>query len=489
MGYWASQSWACKLPTLALFAGYARVSRVGDREDTLISPELQAERIAAYARTRGIEIDQHPPELDVSGSKRSRPILDGIIEAIERKEYAGIVVADIDRLSRMTLVDALHTIERIEQAGGEVVAIAQNFDVSTPEGRWARNLWLSTTRMQWERHQMQFRAAKRSAVERGIWPLPAPPTGYEVQARRHGGDGKLRPGKRAKDVRRIFELRAAGRSNSHIARRFDISPSTVHKIVTNRVYLGEINYAGFHHPAAHEPLVDRVLWEAAQLGHPRPSRKDNPPALLAGLVRCAGCQRKMTPNSTSGSPNYRCTPTNAAGRCPAPAMIARALIEPHVERTVLGHLAGIRYETTSAGGKLDQAAVELARAEAELTAYQQATSALEPEHFMAGMRSRIDAVTDARRALAEARLAAGPAPETGELLDRWPDLDMEQRRHVLRGALSVVWVRRGRGLDGRVRIIEAGHPVPAMTGTEAVPIVPVDWPDGDMPGEIRPLGP
>lgn len=118
--------------------GYRRVSRVGGREH-LISPELQADRIRAHAASRGIGVRMLAAELDVSGGARSRPILDSAIAAVERGEAAGVIVSDLDRLSRMEMLDALETIARIEAVGGEVIAVAQNFDPTTPEGRLVRN--------------------------------------------------------------------------------------------------------------------------------------------------------------------------------------------------------------------------------------------------------------------------------------------------------------------------------------------------------------
>jgi hypothetical protein len=37
----------------------------------------------------------------------------------------------------------------------------------------------------------------------------------------------------------------------------------------NRVYLGEARNGEYFHPNAHEPIVDRATFEAAQLAHPR----------------------------------------------------------------------------------------------------------------------------------------------------------------------------------------------------------------------------
>ena len=69
---------------------YRRVSQVAGREgDGFQSPELQAKAIEAYAGIHGHAITPNPPELDVSGSKLKRPILDKIIVRIRNGESTG----------------------------------------------------------------------------------------------------------------------------------------------------------------------------------------------------------------------------------------------------------------------------------------------------------------------------------------------------------------------------------------------------------------
>src|SRR5262249_37889339 len=131
------------------------------------------------------------PELDVSGGKVERPILDAAIKQVERGEAKGIIVAQLDRLSRLSLADVHKVIERIEAANGRVIAVAENFDASTPEGEWTRDVFLGMGRMQLRRYSAQFAAAKAKAVKEGIWPTRMPPRGYKVKHRKHGGDGRL----------------------------------------------------------------------------------------------------------------------------------------------------------------------------------------------------------------------------------------------------------------------------------------------------------
>ena len=39
----------------------------------------------------------------------------------------------------------------------------------------------------------------------------------------------------------------------------------VSRVLKNRVYIGEIKYAGIWYPGDHEPIIDMETWEAAQL--------------------------------------------------------------------------------------------------------------------------------------------------------------------------------------------------------------------------------
>lgn len=448
--------------------GYTRVSRVGDRAERLISPEVQAERIKAYASSRGLTVHMLDPELDVSGGTVERPILSQAIAAIERGEAAGIIVAQLDRLSRMDITDALHTIRRIESAGAQVIAVAENFDVATAEGRMGRTVALAMGEMQLDRYKAQFREAKQRAVGRGVWPMPIVPAGY-----RRGEDRRLEPDpERAPLIVRAFEMRAGGASWAPIAELLGKGLTGARKVIINRVYLGEINLGEWRNPAAHPPLVSRELWEAAQIVHPPPPRSTQPPALLAGLVRCASCGFKMSVSESI----YRCRPVKAAGRCPAPAITSKLRLEELVSRTVEAHVASATVTATEATDALAAAKVELASAEDELALYQQATRVADVgvEHFSAGMRERTEEVERKRRAVAKAQLALPPPNVVPS------SLSSERERHALRRSLGVVWVYKDRR-RAKVRIVAAGFE-PSEFG-------PIPWSDLDMPGEIRPLGP
>lgn len=413
------------------------------------------------------------PELDVSGGKVERPILGRALQTIECGDATGIIVAQLDRLSRMDIAEALQTIRRVEGAGGQVIAVAENFDAGTPEGRMGRTVVLAMAEMQLDRYKAQFAAAKEQAVARGIWPLPVVPTGYE-----RGPDRRLRPGDAAPLVVRAFEMRAGEVSWATIARTLKLGPTSAAKVVRNRVYLGEINYGEWHNPSAHEAIVPRDLFEAAQLYHPPPPRsRRREPALLAGLVRCSGCGYRMSVDSHSGI--YKCRPHKATGECPEPAIVSQRKVEQLVSDLVRQYMESVPFSFAAAerGDAVAEAERKLEAAEAELRMYQAVVKVAEvgAEHFAEGMRQRVEAVEAARRELARARLAAPALPRGG-----LNDLSPEQARAGLRGAVGVVWVRKNRSGAG-IRVVAAGFE-PSEFG-------PLGWPDDDLPGEIRPLAP
>ena len=108
------------------------------------------------------------------------------------------------------------------------------------------------------------------------------------------------------------------------------------------------------------------------------------------------------------------------------------------------------------------------------------------ESFAAGMRSRTEAVKEASARVGEARAAAGPIPAPLSLRELWPELSVEERAHVLRGALGAVWVRNGRGTAAeRTRVVAAGFGPDRPTGNRRLAVAALDW-SADLPGEIRP---
>lgn len=440
----------------APLAGYIRVSRKGPREDErLRSPDYQRALIAGLAERDGHAVRWFAPEIDVSGSTPRRRILDEIVADVQAGRLAGIIVAKLDRLSRLKPRDRLDLFDAIEGAGGVILSASENTDPSTPEGRFAREVFLGVARMQWEKFAEGFAQARSEAAGRGV-KLGPTPFGY---ARQPDGTLAVHPDHGA-IITEAFTLAADGGIRpalrylqQHAPHERAWTASTVRRMLARRVYLGEISDT-YTTPSL--ALTDRATYEHAQTEAARRRPKANFP--LSGIARCATCGGAMVGGRGGhGVRTYRCAASLALNprTCSAPA----SMVAERLERHVIDELAA-RWE---AGGftigehdaRPDDAARALAEAEAELAAYLASVNASDigPEAFGAGARRRkatVDAARDAyRSALEQARPTAMFVPTR----EQWATLTLAELGEVLSGGLAAVVVRRGRGPVGvRVRV-------------------------------------
>src|SRR5919198_3352853 len=164
---------------MSIADGYVRVSRRAGREgESFISPEVQRKKIADWAGLHGVEVARGWEELDQSGAKRERPMFQEALGRCERGETGGIIVARLDRFAR-SAVDALESIRRLNEAGARLVSVEDNFDGSTPMGRFA--IWILTliAELELERIRESWQTAVSEAIGRGVHISRWTPTGYE----------------------------------------------------------------------------------------------------------------------------------------------------------------------------------------------------------------------------------------------------------------------------------------------------------------------
>src|SRR5919109_4938558 len=159
--------------------GYIRVSRRAGREgESFISPEVQRKKIADWAKLHDGEIVRWWEEIDQSGAKLERPMFQQALARCEAGETGGIVVARLDRFAR-SAVDALSSIRRPNEAGARLVSVEDNFDGSTPMGRFAIGILTLIAELELERIKSNWATAVSEAVGRGVHISARPPVGYQ----------------------------------------------------------------------------------------------------------------------------------------------------------------------------------------------------------------------------------------------------------------------------------------------------------------------
>ena len=456
--------------------GYVRVSQTNGRSgERFISPKSQKEAIAAFVAGRGHKLIMVLEDLDESGGTLDRPHLQQALTMLEAGEADAICVARLDRLSRR-VVEGIGLVQQVTEMSCHLLLTDLDLDSSTPTGKAMLAVALAFAELELDQRRASWAVSQRSAMERGVYP------GNTSLAFTRDDEGRMLPHPlRAPAVRELYERRVAGASWAELARWFDQRlpredgtswrGTTIRALLRTPANIGRLErHVGGELivvDGAHEPIVDRGLYEAALASNgARAPRHRREAAKLAGIARCLSCGGALS-RSKGGvkkpQESYVC-----ARRCAAPARISLPALDAHVLALVLERLAAspqaaaLRLRKSSGTAKETEAA--LVEAEGELDAYLGAVSAADvgAEAFARGARQRRDAVHQARAALAKATREAGDeGPAHADLLDRLPELSDRELNAELRGLIAEVVVtksaqpgRRGE-LGDRVRVVWA----------------------------------
>ena len=186
-------------------------------------------------------------------AKYERPGFQAALEAVEASAADGIAVARLDRFAR-SVADAARAVDRLEAAGGALIAVDLNMDTSTSGGRLMRNVLMALAEFELERVRENWSTAGSHFAARGGHVCQVAPVGY-----RKSEDGRLELDPVAAPVvRDVFRQRAAGASWNELCAFLDErlphknghawSRSTVTSMIARRTYLGEARGGGDREP-------------------------------------------------------------------------------------------------------------------------------------------------------------------------------------------------------------------------------------------------
>jgi DNA invertase Pin-like site-specific DNA recombinase len=424
-----------------------RVSVTGERE-AIRSPDEQRRRIAEWCEREGFELVAVHDEIDVSGGKplSGRPGLSAALEAVESSEADVLAVAYFDRLVRSLVVQA-EVVQRVEAAGGRVMALDVGHVTEATAGQWLSSTVIGMVSEYYRRSiGERVAAAEARMVEAGVSPHKPPPGFTRDENRR------FVPNEDAPAVVEAFAMRARGETVKSVrefmaAKGVVRSYHGVQEILRNRTYLGEVRRGELVNASAHEPLIDLDTWAAVQRARVSQGRQPVSPMLLArlGVLRCGSCGAVMVSGAQRQRgkryPTYRCS---GDGRdCTKPVYIAAGAADKAVVDAVLGGFGKARGRA-SAERRAVEAAERAERAQAELDAAIRAFSGLEDE---ASARARLqDLRAERDEAVAEANhLSSLQSAVLLRLADNWDDLTLDERRRVIVAAVERAVVAPGRG--------------------------------------------
>lgn len=312
---------------------YLRVSTEDQTQGYSLDSQLRALR--SLAKQRGYAVVMEETD-DQTGSNLDRPGLTKIRDAARAHTIQRILCFDPDRMSRVLWqLGLIH--EECEQFGCRIEYVKE-LDTSTPEGQLMFNVLGSFA--QWERQKIRERTmrGRREKAKQGRIVGGPVPFGYTCTKGKIGGELRIDLAS-ASIVKEIFERAAAGQSIRAITKWLnttDARPirggawqkSTVHRILSNETYSGQVWYFRRKRVGAAREYRDQSEWipipapfivsrdlfaiVADRMSANRTMLAGRPSAtyLLRGLMVCAACGKRFGGQKTHGRRSYRCN-----GRC------------------------------------------------------------------------------------------------------------------------------------------------------------------------------
>lgn len=426
----------------ALSAGvYVRISQ--DRTGDELGVTRQRQDCEKLAKARGWTVGAVYTDDDVSAFKgRHRPGYEQLLEALKAGTIQAVIAWHPDRLHRSP-VELERFITIIESTGAAVATVqAGELDLSTASGRMTARVVGAVARHESEQKSERLKRQREQAALAG-----KPHGGKRSYGYRDGKIVKQEAAVIKKAAARILagvplrrvalDLNAAdvtaaggGRWSSQTLRQVLASP----RIAGLRVHRGEV--VG---PGSWEAIISREDHEALRAILARPGRSGAPTSsLLGGLLRCGKCGATLHHSNRKDGRVYLCAAGPNKPGCGKLSIVADP-VEEIITEVVLRRLDTPKLARTVKKPKSRH--VDVAGLEAELAELAKAHGAgriTMPEwmHARAGIEERLDAAR--RQVQAEPAVLAQYQP--GVLRDRWPTLDLDDRRAVIGAVLNYVTI-------------------------------------------------
>ena len=246
---------------------YARVSTEQQIENYSIP--LQKERMKAFCTSKGWNDITEYVDGGYSGSNLNRPALQQLQKDIKNKKINVVIVYRLDRLSRSQR-DTLYLIEEMFLPNHvEFISISETIDTSTPFGRAMIGVMSVFAQLERETITERLRSGRFKMVrDEGLWAggSDTNPYGYTRHKR-----GKLVVNEEERQhIVRIFEEYVTLKSYIKVQKKLEkegfkpLEDYRITKLLRNRLYIGEVSFAGEWFKGSHEPIISVDLFNAAQ---------------------------------------------------------------------------------------------------------------------------------------------------------------------------------------------------------------------------------
>ncbi|MFZ5632199.1 MAG: recombinase family protein [Bacillota bacterium] len=359
-------------------AVYCRVSTDDQADSKTI--ENQVDFARGYCQLHGLNIYDFYLDEGVSGTipVENRPAGKRLLADALYGCFGAVYVYRLDRLARTTL-DILRTHQRLSEAGVALRSMTENFDTSTPSGKFFMTTLGGIAEIERETIAERMRLGKARALREGRWPGGPPPYGYSLADKRLAVNKK-----EAAVVAMIFRMYTRGEMSTGLIADYlnaiGVPPpglsggrairgrnrwhgSRIWSILSNPAYRGTFQFGRRGQSVVElecPPIVSTREWEEARAIRRKNSyearRNSKRQYLLKGLIKCGLCGRTYCGDGSGRDGRlcyYRCPgSTSARGGLPkCPSRSVRAdLIEDMVWGDVLRFVLNSRQALAVAKG-------------------------------------------------------------------------------------------------------------------------------------------
>jgi site-specific DNA recombinase len=255
---------------------YTRKSSEEGLEQDFNSLHAQREACEAYVTSQKHEGWRALPATyddgGFSGGAMERPGLQKLLADIEARAIDVVVVYKVDRLTR-SLMDFAKIVEVFDRHGVSFVSVTQAFNTTTSMGRLTLNVLLSFAQFEREVTGERTRDKIAASKKKGMWMGGFVPLGYGKEDR-----SLVIVESEAEVIRTLFRLylelatvaalKAEADRLGLVSKRYEgfpehmrggrpFSRGHLYKILSNPLYVGEIDHKGTRYPGLHEGIIDR----------------------------------------------------------------------------------------------------------------------------------------------------------------------------------------------------------------------------------------
>lgn len=264
-------------------AVYTRKSHEEGLDQDFNSLDAQAESCKAYiASQAGLGWKLRDTRYDdggISGDHMDRPALQSLISDIKAELIDVIVVYKVDRLTR-SLTDFAKLVDVFDAHDVSFVSVTQAFNTTTSMGRLTLNVLLSFAQFEREVTAERIRDKIAASKAKGMWMGGTCPLGYRNEDRKlHIVEDE------AATIRTLFELYIryqnvrlvkvqaeklglVSRLRTHRSGKQTggktFSRGHIYRILTNPIYIGQIQHKDKIYDGEHKPIVRPDIWDEVQ---------------------------------------------------------------------------------------------------------------------------------------------------------------------------------------------------------------------------------